>query len=129
MAVPEQLAAVPDRATRLVAHQYRCLNSLLLPALAAEGVPLLGPAEWSARQSEWLEQYFEREIEPVLSPLGLDPPRPFPRIQNKSLNFIVRLEGKDAFEPDSAPALVHAPRSLPRAVPLPGEGAHRGRAL
>src|SRR2546430_1213006 len=98
MSIPEQLTAIHDRATRLVADQYRCLNSLLLPALAAEGVPLLGPAEWTAQQGAWLEQYFEREVEPVLSPLGLDPARPFPRIQNKSLNFIVRLEGKDAFE-------------------------------
>ena len=129
LSIPEQLAAIHDRATRLVADQYRCLNSLLLPALAAEGVPLLGPAEWSARQSEWLEQYFEREIEPVLSPLGLDPARPFPRIQNKSLNFIVRLEGKDAFDRDSELAIVQAPRSLPRVVPLPGEGAHRACVL
>src|SRR6266446_4442084 len=61
-----------------VAGQYRCLNSLLLPALAAEGVPLLGPTEWTVQQSAWLEQYFEREVEPVLSPLGLGPARPFP---------------------------------------------------
>jgi len=129
MSIPEQLAAIHDRATRLVADQYRCLNSLLLPALAAEGVPLLGPAEWAPQQSEWLEQYFEREVEPVLSPLGLDPARPFPRIQNKSLNFIVRLEGKDAFDRDSELAIVQAPRSLPRVVPLPGEGASRDCVL
>ncbi|HYC10135.1 MAG TPA: polyphosphate kinase 1, partial [Steroidobacteraceae bacterium] len=125
MSIPEQLTAIHDRATRLVADQYRCLNELLLPALAAEGVPLLGRAEWSAEASEWLEQYFEREIEPVLSPLGLDPARPFPRIQNKSLNFIVRLEGKDAFNRNSELAIVQAPRSLPRVVPLPGAGATR----
>jgi len=125
MSIPEQLAAIHDRATRLVADQYCCLNELLLPALAAEGVPLLGRAEWSAEASEWLEQYFEREIEPVLSPLGLDPARPFPRIQNKSLNFIVRLEGKDAFNRNSELAIVQAPRSLPRVVPLPGAGATR----
>ena len=75
----------------------------------------------------WLEQYFENEVEPVLSPLGLDPARPFPRIQNKSLNFIVRLEGKDAFGRDSELAIVQAPRSLPRVVSLPDEGG--GRAL
>jgi polyphosphate kinase len=125
MSIPEQLTAIHDRATRLVADQYRCLNELLLPALAAEGVPLLGRTEWSAEASEWLEQYFEREIEPVLSPLGLDPARPFPRIQNKSLNFIVRLEGKDAFNRNSELAIVQAPRSLPRVVPLPGAGATR----
>src|SRR5579862_2994219 len=129
MSIPEQLAAIHDRATQLVAEQYRCLNELLLPALASEGVPLLGRAEWSAEASEWLEQYFEREIEPVLSPLGLDPARPFPRIQNKSLNFIVRLEGKDAFDRDSELAIVQAPRSLPRVVPLPGVGGSRGCVL
>ena len=129
MSVPEQLAAIHDRTTRLVADQYRCLNELLLPKLAAEGVPLLGRSDWSAEQTEWLEQYFEREIEPVLSPLGLDPARPFPRIQNKSLNFIVRLEGKDAFHRDSELAIVQAPRSLPRVVPLPGAGATRACVL
>src|SRR6202521_2845532 len=125
MSIPEQLAAIHDRATRLVADQYRCLNSLLLPELAAEGVPLLGPTEWTAQQSAWLEQYFEREVEPVLSPLGLDPARPFPRIQNKSLNFIVRLSGKDAYGRDSELAIVQAPRSLPRIVALPDGGGHR----
>ncbi len=101
MSTPEQLAAIHDRATRLVAEQYRCLNDLLLPALAAEEAPLLERQDWSPSANEWLEQYFEREVEPVLSPLGLDPSRPFPRIQNKSLNFIVRLEGKDAFNRNS----------------------------
>jgi len=84
MSIPEQLAAIHDRTTQLIADQYRCLNGLLLPKLTAEGVPLLERSDWSPEQSEWLEQYFEREIEPVLSPLGLDPARPFPRIQNKS---------------------------------------------
>src|SRR6202167_5322997 len=129
MSVAEQLAAIHERATRLVTDQSRCLNELLLPALAAEGAPLLERSEWSAQSTEWLEQYFEREIEPVLSPLGLDPARPFPRIQNKSLNFIVRLEGKDAFNRDSELAIVQAPRSLPRVVPLPGAGASCGCVL
>ncbi|HYL03483.1 MAG TPA: polyphosphate kinase 1 [Steroidobacteraceae bacterium] len=125
LTIEEQLAAIHDRATRLVADQYRCLNELLLPALAQEGVPLLERRDWNGEAAAWLEQYFEREVEPVLSPLGLDPARPFPRIQNKSLNFIVRLEGKDAFDRDSELAIVQAPRSLPRVVPLPQEG---GRA-
>jgi polyphosphate kinase len=129
MSVPEQLAAIHDRASRLVADQYRCLNEQLLPALAAEGAPLLERAQWSPAAAAWLEQYFEREVEPVLSPLGLDPARPFPRIQNKSLNFIVRLEGKDAFNRDSELAIVQAPRSLPRVVPLPNEGAGRACVL
>ena len=55
----------------------------------------------------------------MLSRSALDPARPFPRIQNKSLNFIVALEGKDAFGRDTDLAIVQAPRSLPRVVPLP----------
>ena len=102
---------------------------MLLPALADEGISLLGRAAWSPEAQKWLEQYFEREIEPVLSPLGLDPARPFPRIQNKSLNFIVRLEGKDAFGRDSEHAIVQAPRSLPRVVPLPAEGSGKTLVL
>ena len=108
LSIPEQLSAIHERTTRLVADQYRCLNELLLPALATEGVPLLGPRDWSPAARRWLEDYFEREVEPVLSPLGLDPARPFPRIQNKSLNFIVRLKGKDAFGRDSELAIVQA---------------------
>jgi polyphosphate kinase len=129
LSIPEQLAAIHDRATRLVADQYRCLNELLLPALAREGAPLLERQDWSPAAYQWLEQYFKREVEPVLSPLGLDPSRPFPRIQNKSLNFIVRLEGKDAFNRDSELAIVQAPRSLPRVVPLPQEGTGRSCVL
>ena len=79
-------------------------------------------------RGDWLEKYFEHEVEPVLSPLGLDPARPFPRIQNKSLNFIVQLEGKDAFGRDSELAIVQAPRSLPRVVPLPGVAGERAAA-
>src|SRR6201988_552109 len=129
MSIQEQLAAIHDRASRLVTDQHRCLNELLLPALAAEGAPCRGGARWGGRGIAWVKEYLEREIEPVLSPLGLDPARPFPRIQNKSLNFIVRLEGKDAFNRDSELAIVQAPRSLPRVVPLPGAGSTRACAL
>ncbi|HEU4626017.1 MAG TPA: polyphosphate kinase 1 [Steroidobacteraceae bacterium] len=122
LSIPEQLNAIHDRAQRLVADQYHCLNAVLLPALAAKGIRLLDRKDWSPELERWLEQYFEREVEPVLSPLGLDPARPFPRIQNKSLNFIVRLQGKDAFGRDSELAIVQAPRSLPRVVPTPSAG-------
>ena len=100
-----------------------------MPALAARDILLLGREEWSSEAQKWLEKYFELEVEPVLSPLGLDPARPFPRIQNKSLNFIVRLEGKDAFGRDSELAIVQAPRSLPRVVPVPIEGSARTLVL
>jgi polyphosphate kinase len=129
LSIPEQLTAIHERAQRLVADQYHCLNEVLMPALREKGIRLLNRSEWSADLARWLEQYFEREIEPVLSPLGLDPARPFPRIQNKSLNFIVRLQGKDAFGRDSELAIVQAPRSLPRVVPTAAAGGPPGFVL
>jgi polyphosphate kinase len=125
LSLSEQLGAVHQRAIRLCNEQYRCLNEVLMPALQAQGISLQGRAAWSPAAEKWLERYFEHEIEPVLSPLGLDPARPFPRIQNKSLNFIVKLRGKDAFGRDSEHAIVQAPRSLPRVVPVPNEGSER----
>jgi polyphosphate kinase len=125
MGIPEQLIAIHQRATRLVHDQYACLNDVLLPALADARIDLLDEADWDDATRQWVEQYFLREVIPVLSPLGLDPARPFPRIQNKSLNFIVKLSGKDAYGRDSDLAVVQAPRSLPRIVPLPDEGNRR----
>jgi polyphosphate kinase len=129
MPFEQQLAAIHERSAVLVAEQYRCLNEVLLPALAARDILLIGHEEWTPEAHKWLERFFELEVEPVLSPLGLDPARPFPRIQNKSLNFIVRLEGKDAFGRDSELAIVQAPRSLPRVVPVPLEGSKRTLVL
>jgi polyphosphate kinase len=114
--VDEQLAAIRVRAAQLIADQYRCLNTQLLPELHAAGVRLQARDSWPVPDRDWLEKYFQDEVEPVLSPLGLDPARPFPRIQNKSLNFVVRLEGKDAFGRDTELAIVQVPRSLPRVV-------------
>jgi polyphosphate kinase len=127
--IPAQLTAIHQRTVTLVAEQYRCLNEIMLPALREKGICLIGRAEWSPETQSWLEQYFELEVEPVLSPLGLDPARPFPRIQNKSLNFIVRLSGKDAFGRDSELAIVQAPRSLPRVVPVSQGGSQRTLVL
>ena len=119
LSITEQLQAIHDRTRSLVDAQYACLNEVLLPALRHQGIELLARATWDTDTAQWLERYFEREVEPVLSPLGLDPARPFPRIQNKSLNFIVRLAGQDAFGRDTGLAIVQAPRSLPRVVALP----------
>jgi len=125
LVITDQLQAIHDRTRKLVDAQYACLNDILLPALHNQGIELVARATWDSATSLWLEQYFEREVEPVLSPLGLDPARPFPRIQNKSLNFIVRLAGKDAFGRDTGLAIVQAPRSLPRVVALPDEAGHQ----
>jgi len=125
LVITEQLQAIHDRTSGLVEAQYACLDQILLPALRSQGIELEARTTWDSATSSWLEQYFEREVEPVLSPLGLDPARPFPRIQNKSLNFIVRLAGKDAFGRDTGLAIVQAPRSLPRVVALPEESGRR----
>jgi polyphosphate kinase len=123
MSPAEQLKRIGEAAQLLVAEQYRILNEELTPALAAEGIRFLRRKEWNARQSAWVKRYFYRELLPVLSPIGLDPSHPFPRILNKSLNFMVSLEGTDAFGRDSAIAIVQAPRALPRIIDIPIECA------
>ena len=105
----------------LVAAQYRLLNQEILPGLAAEGVRFLRRADFTPAQAKWIEDYFFREVMPVLTPIGLDPAHPFPRVLNKSLNFAVELEGKDAFGRNSGIAIVQAPRVLPRVIQLPRE--------
>lgn len=106
-------------AGKLVEEQYRFWNHTLRPALDKAGIRVLTQEAWSAKQKRWLRKYFENEVLPVLSPLGLDPAHPFPRILNKSLNVVVVLEGKDAFGHRSGMAIVRAPRSLPRIIQLP----------
>jgi len=115
----EILTAIHDRAAELVEQQYRCWNDVLRPALQEAGIGILSPSTWTARQRRWLRAYFRNEIMPVLSPLGLDPSHPFPKILNKSLNIVVVLKGTDAFGRAGHLALVRAPRSLPRIIQLP----------
>jgi len=117
----EVLKAVSQRVRILVDEQYRVLNDVILPLLEAQGIRTLKRGEWTEAQEAWLREYFEEELMPVLSPLGLDPAHPFPRILNKSLNFIVSLTGKDAFGRNSGLAIVQAPRALPRLIRLPQE--------
>lgn len=104
---------------RLVKRQYGLLHDKLLPSLAAQDIRFFARGEWDSQLSRWVREYFDNEIAPVLSPLGLDPAHPFPRLTNKSLNFIVDLDGVDAFGRNSGFALVRAPRSLPRVIPVP----------
>jgi polyphosphate kinase len=91
----------------------------VFPQLAAEGIRFLRRSKWNAAQKEWVKDYFFRELMPVLTPLGLDPAHPFPKLLNKSLNFVIELEGKDAFGRKSSMAIVQAPRVLPRVIPMP----------
>jgi polyphosphate kinase len=115
------LKLIHERASTLVDEQYRVWRDVLRPALADAGVRILSPENWDERQRHWLRQHFVESILPVLSPLGLDPAHPFPRILNKSLNVVVVLQGKDAFGRVGKMAVVRAPRSLPRIIQLPVE--------
>jgi polyphosphate kinase len=105
----------------LVEQQYKLLNEVILPAMARQDIRFLRRTHWNPEQSEWIKAYFFREVMPVLTPIGLDPAHPFPRVVNKSLNFAVELEGKDAFGRSSDAAIVQAPRVLPRVIQLPRE--------
>ena len=102
-------------------EQYRILNEDILPALALEDIRYLKRDELNAEQSAWMKRYFIEQVSPVLTPISIDPAHPFPRLVNKSLNFIATLEGKDAFGRDINLAIVPAPRSLPRVIRLPDE--------
>ena len=112
----------------LVQQQYQLLNDVLFPGLADAGVNFLRPEARTDEQQQWLRNYFVEQVVPVLSPLTFDPSRPFPRILNKSLNFIIRLHGTDAFGRRRHRGMVQAPRSLPRIIRLPDhlseDGAH-----
>ena len=117
---PQQLLdEIRHRSLLLVRQQYELLNEVILPELANSQIRFLQRSEWTKEQITWLNGFFVDEVVPVLTPLTLDPSRPFPRILNKSLNFIVRLKGKDAFGRQRHRAVVQAPRSLPRVIRLP----------
>ena len=121
----ETMASAAAEAKKLIQEQYELFNQELIPALRQEGIFFYPRRQWTEQQRAWIESYFDRELLPILTPLGLDPAHPFPRLLNKSLNFVVSLSGKDAFGRASGMAVVQAPRILPRVVKLPeglGEG-------
>jgi polyphosphate kinase len=103
----------------LVARQYALLNDKVLPELKASGVVLHHASEWNKAQTDWAREVFHRDVMPLLTPIGLDPAHPFPRVYNKSLNFIVPLSGVDAFGRKATIAIVQAPRALPRLIKMP----------
>jgi polyphosphate kinase len=117
---PEQvLKSIHQKVHYALEDQYRILNEDLLPSLRNQGIFVLNREEWTDELKAWARSTFHDEVLPVISPLGLDPAHPFPRLVNKSLNFILSLEGKDAFGRDSGLAIVPAPRSLPRLIKIP----------
>ena len=122
----ELLSIIRDKTIQLVHDQYQLLNDELTPQLAANDIRFIRRDQWNPSQRSWLDDYFRRQVVPVLSPTSLDPARPIPKILNKSLNFIVDLDGTDVFGRPCAKAIVQAPRSLPRLIRLPGDLAETG---
>ena len=106
-------------AKQLVEKQYSLFNDELMPALSAQGIRLITFNERNKAQHKWVKQFFDQNVRPLLTPVSLDPSHPFPQVANKSLNFIVRLSGKDAFGRENDIAIVKVPRSLPRVILLP----------
>ena len=123
----ETLRRISTLAHALVDEQYRVLNEELLPALAEEGIELLRRANWTTEDARWIKRHFLTEVLPILTPVGIDPAHPFPRVLNKGLCMAMTVEGKDAFHRQSGIAIVQVPRSLPRLIALPrGAEPRRG---
>jgi polyphosphate kinase len=128
--MPEQVLEKISRvAHEYIREQYEIINNVLIPEMERENIHFVRRREWTEAQADWVRHYFEDEILPVVSPIGLDPSHPFPRLVNKSLNFIVELDGKDAFGRETGMAIVPAPRSLPRLVRLPDDVCNGGENL
>ena len=123
----ESFEALAEAAHAMVARQYALYNDELMPAFEKQGIKVVSHGDRNPAQRRWVHAYFEREVRPLLVPVGLDPSHPFPQVANKSLNFIVRLGGRDAFGRENDIAIVKVPRVLPRLIPMPDKvsGRHR----
>ena len=124
---PERLVSHADvervarAAHELIDEQYAIFNERIMPVLREQDIVIVNHAERDEAQRRWVARFFEREVRPLLIPVGLDPAHPFPQVANKSLHFIARLSGKDAFGRTNRIAIVKVPRVLPRVIKLPAD--------
>jgi polyphosphate kinase len=126
-AARRELEALAVSAHALIDEQYALFNDQVMPALAQAGIVVVNHAERNAAQRRWVAEFFEQQVHPLLVPVGLDPSHPFPLVANKSLNFIVRLSGRDAFGRENGIAIVKVPRVLPRVIRLPDALCRKGQ--
>ena len=117
----ENFRQIARLAHALVERQYAIYNDEVLPALARHGIRIVPHGERNRAERQWVQQYFDRAVRPLLVPVSLDPSHPFPLVANKSLNFVVRLNGVDAFGRDNEIAIVKVPRTLQRMIQLPAK--------
>src|SRR6187402_4623 len=123
------IEALAAAAHRLVDEQYAVFNEEVMPVLAENGIRILNHADRNEAERAWVGRFFETQVRPLLVPVGLDPSHPFPQVANKSLNFVARLAGKDAFGRRNTATIVKVPRVLPRVIKLPGEGPYQSFVL
>jgi polyphosphate kinase len=126
-AARRDLDALAADAHALIDAQYALFNSAVMPALAERGIVVVNHAERTPAQRRWVAQFFEQQVRSLLVPVGLDPSHPFPLVANKSLNFIVRLSGRDAFGRENGIAILKVPRVLPRVIRLPDSVCRKGQ--
>lgn len=120
---------VARAAHELIDQQYGIFNDQVMPALREHRIQILNHADRTPEQRAWVARFFEREVRPLLVPVGLDPAHPFPQVANKSLHFVARLSGKDALGRDTRIAIVKVPRVLPRVIKLPPEVSSGGQSF
>ncbi|HEU5458601.1 MAG TPA: RNA degradosome polyphosphate kinase, partial [Terracidiphilus sp.] len=117
----ESLATLTTDIHTFVADQYRCWNDLLLPELRNQRVRLLEWKELSAEARAHAQSYFQREVDPLLTPIAIDPAHPFPRVLNKALCLALLLRRKRRSSGPKVLGVVTIPRALPRFVRLPAQ--------
>jgi polyphosphate kinase len=123
------IASIAAAAHALIDAQYAVFNDELMPALAAEGIRIVNHADRDEGERRWVARFFESQVRPLLTPVGLDPSHPFPQVANKSLNFVARLAGKDAFGRRNTATIVKVPRVLPRVIELPRSSRRPGQSF
>jgi polyphosphate kinase len=126
---PADIEALAADAHSLFDEQYAVFNDEVMPALADCGIRILNHSDRNGAERRWVGAFFEAEVRPLLVPVGLDPSHPFPQVANKSLNFIARLAGKDAFGRRNTATIVKVPRVLPRVIQLPRLGGRKGQSF
>ena len=133
MTPAEQLENISDTCQKLVARQYKYLN-MILKELRTEGLYFIHPEEASDNQKKWMEDYFERQVFPVVTPMAVDSSHPFPFLASKSLNLALLLERNERDlsvdeenDIDVKTAIVPVPSVLPRIIRLPDNPETPGR--
>jgi polyphosphate kinase len=126
LSADDVLSQLSKKTHLLIDQLYSIFNKKLLPGMQKENIHFFNVKDWTDDIHLWAKHFFKNEVLPIVSPIALDLAHPFPRLFNKSLNFIVSLSGTDAFDRDINYAVVHAPRSIPRIIRLPSELCENG---